>query len=237
MRKHINWLRHLSILVLTIIIFILGIFIGINVEQMRVSTLYTQLQEQELSYQTLITESNYINYIVSLKGQSDEVSCDIIKRLYYTSIHNLDESRIKLENYENAGRVKVEEYKRLKKHYANVQITYWMLANKINSICKENMNTILFFYAEKKICPSCEDQGIHLSYVKQKLKDDVLIFSFDALNEGASRLLMQKYDIRLKDLPVLIINEQKYNYSTNSEIFKILCNNGIKNSVCVRQNI
>lgn len=234
MRKQINWLRHLSVLFLTVIIFTLGVFIGGDVEQMRVSNLYTQLQEQDVSYQSLITEGNYIDYVVGLKEQGDNVSCDTIKGAYYTSISNLDKSRIKLENYINTGSVEVEEFARLKEHYSNVQINYWILANRINNVCVGNMNPILYFYAEDKACPSCEDQGVHLSYVKQKLGDDVLVFSLDAQKEGAIKLLAQKYDVYSRELPVLIIDEQVYGYSSNAQIFKILCENGLENDVCYK---
>lgn len=232
MRKQISWLRHASILFLTIVIFTIGVLIGGNVEQLRVQNLYTQLQEQDIEYQTLITESQYIDYIVGIKEQNDNISCDLIEGAYYTSIANLDDSRIKLENYINTGSVKTEEFARLKDHYSNIQINYWILANKINNLCDGDMNPILYFYGDDKKCPSCEDQGVHLSYVKQKLKDDVLIFSLDIQKEGAIKLLAQKYEINSYGVPAIVIDEEVYGYSTNEEIFDILCEVGYESSVC-----
>jgi hypothetical protein len=232
MRKQISWLRHLSILFLTIVIFTIGVLIGGNVEGLRVQNLYTQLQEQDLDYQTLVTESQYIDYIIALKEQGDEVSCELIEGTYYTSIANLDSSRIKLENYINSGSVKTEEFSRLKDHYSNIQINYWILANKVNNLCGSDMNTILYFYADDNVCPECQDQGVHLSYVKQRLADDVLIFSLDSQRGGAIKLLAQKYDINSLGVPAIVIGEEVYGYSSNKEIFDILCDNGLSSSVC-----
>lgn len=222
MRRQIKVMRYLGVLLLTIMIFVLGIFLGNTAGELRVENLYTQLQSQDLEYQSIITESAYIDYIVSLKEQNDNVSCELIKGAYYTSISNLDDSRIKLENYINGGSVKVDEFARLKDHYSNVQINYWILANRIGNLCGGNMNTILYFYQDDKKCPECEDQGVHLSYVKAKMKDEVLVFSLDLERLGPTQLLAQKYNAYEKGTPVLVIDEQVYGYSTNEELFKIL---------------
>ncbi len=231
MRKKLNLLRHIAILILVIMIFTIGIFIGTSVEQARVENLYTQLSDQDLKYQNLVTEDNYMNYIISNIDKNNksslDASCRLIKGAYYTSIKNLDDSRLKLENYINKGKVKEKEFYRLKSHYLNLEIDYWIMANKINNICDSNMNPILYFYAEDKKCPSCEDQGVHLNYVKQKLKDNVLIFSLDSERDGPVKLLAQKYNVYERELPVLVINDEVYGFKTNDEIFEIL-NQSIK---------
>lgn len=225
MRRQINVMRYLGVLFLTILIFSIGIFLGGAVEQMRVQSLYTQLQVQDLDYQNVVTESSYLDYVVSQKEQGNNVSCSLIKGAYYTSISNLDDSRIKLENYINTGSVKEDEFARLKSHYSNVQINYWILANRISSLCEGNMKTILYFYQDEKKCPQCEDEGVHLSYVKAKLKDEVLVFSLDLDKSGPTQLLAQKYNIFEKETPVLVIGEKTYGFLTNSEIFDVLENN------------
>ncbi len=226
MRRKINAIRYIGVLILTILIFTIGIFLGGMVEGFRVQNLYTQLQEQDLDYQNVLTEGNYLNYIVSLKennlNNSNNVSCDLIRGAYFTSIKNLYNSRLKLENYINTGSVKEKEFSRLKEHYANVQINYWILANRISNLCDGNLNTILYFYQDEKKCPSCEDQGVHLSYVKAKLKDEVMIFSLDLDRIGPTQLLAQKYGAYERESPILVINEEVYGFSTNSEIFDIL---------------
>ena len=86
----------------------------------------------------------------------------------------------------------------------------------------------------KKKCPACEDQGIHLSYVKQKLGDDILIFAFDSQSSsGALKLLSQRYSVSERELPVLVINNEIYGFMSNSQIFNVLCEKGLGNEeVC-----
>lgn len=222
MKRQINYIRHLSVFVLTIIIFVLGVFIGGSLEDTRINNLYTQLQEQDLLLQNIIAESNYIDYLLSTN--SDSATCDTIIGAYYTSIANLDDSRLKLENYMNTAQVRQEEYLRLRAHYSNVQVNYWVLANRISNLCAQDLNTILYFFSEdRRVCPSCQDQGIHLGYVKQVLRDDVLIFSLDVDNNlGPSHLLKQNFDVNSRELPVLVINDEVYGFLRNQQIFDIL---------------
>lgn len=220
---------------MTIMIFTMGIFIGGDVEERRVENLYTQLQEQDLSYQQIVTEGNYIDYLASQKEIGTNISCQSLTGAYYTSIEKLDDSRLKLENYINTASVKEEEYQRLKDHYANIQINYWMLANKINNLCPEsNMYPILYFYADKEKCPQCEDQGVHLSYVKAKLGDNVLVFSLNVEKQGVIQLLAQQYDVFSRETPVIVIKEKPFGFMNNENIFQILCKEGLENEICVR---
>ena len=236
MREKINTLRHLGILFLTLLIFFLGVFIGGSIEDKRVDSLYNKLQEQDLEYQNIVTESLYLDYLVlSVDNNISSVTCDQIKGSYYTSISNLDTSRIRLEEYINTASVNEEEYFRLKSHYENVQVQYFTLANRISSLCSEDLHTILFFYDDKKKCPSCEDQGIVLDYVKKVLKDDVLIFSLDIEKKGPIQLLAQTYDAFVSALPVLVINEKVHSFSSYEEIFVVLCDEGLESEVCLSE--
>ena len=232
MREKINKVRHIAILFITIIVFFLGVLIGGSIEELRVQSLYTQLQEQDLEYQSIVAEGNYIDYIVDLKGEGANISCDSIMGGYYTSIDNLDKSRIKLENYINTGSVQEIEFQRLKDHYANMQINYWILANKINNLCDNRMNPILYFYADDESCPACEDQGVYLNYVKQVLEHEVLVFSLDSGKGGPTQLLAQQYDVYYREKPILVIDEQTHDFSNNEEIFGYLCEAGLNHEVC-----
>ncbi len=232
MREQVNYLRHLGVLFVTLIIFFLGVFIGNDVENLRVQNLYTQLQEQDLEYQRILAESNYLDYLIESKSLGKNVSCNTIKGSYYTSIENLDDSRLRLENYINTASVNEEEYYRLKSHYENVQINYYITASKISSLCEDELNVILFFYDEEKECPACEDQGIYLDYVKKKLGDDVLIFSLDSQKEGPIQLLAQAHNVYFSELPIIVINGEAFDFSDKDEIFEILCRNDPDLDVC-----
>ncbi len=233
MRQKINWFRYLGVFLLTIIIFILGIFIGGSIEDLRVKDLYTKLQEQDLEYQNIVTENLYMEYLVGLKEKNGNISCETLKSTFLQSINNLEKSRNRLENFINTAESNEEEFYRLKGHYSNLQIHYWILTKKINSLCDFDMVPVLYFYSDDKICNECSDQGIHLSYVKSKLKDNVLIYSFDKERmDTPSRLIIEHYNITFKESPVVIIEDKVYGYITNEQIFDLLCSNGLNDSIC-----
>lgn len=238
MREKINRLRHLGVLFLTLLVFFLGVFIAGSIEDLRVESLYNELQEQDLEYQNVVTESAYIDFLISQKEQGiRNTSCGTLEKAYFSSIDNLDESRKKLESYlGTVSSSNEDEFARLQGHYANTQINYLMLAQRISNLCREKINTIIYFYADDEICPSCEDQGVYLTYIKQRLQDNVLIFSFDIMKEGPIQLLKKQYNVSVEGVPKIIVNEDELEFSTSDEIFSLLCEQGLKDSVCSKFN-
>ena len=224
-------------MILVSIIFILGILIGNQVEDLRIQNLYEQYEQTSLETQQVTTEINYLNYLIDLKSENNsDISCSILEDSYITSLRFLDQSRIKLETYlDNADSSVEEEYANLKERYATLQVNYWILADKINNMCDSNFKTILYFYKEQKRCGPCFDQGVYLDYVKKKLNDDVMIFALDSDKQGPVKLLANTYNISFREHPVLVIDEKVYGFSTSDEIFEILCQDNFDNKVCLEK--
>ena len=223
MRRKVNTLRHIGVLFVTGVIFFLGVFIGGHIEDLRVESIYTQLQIQDLEFQTIVTESRYIEYLLLAPENSTNFNCSALKNSYFSSIDNLDVARSSLEHYINLAEENTDQFERLKEHYINLQITYWVLGKRIRSRCGgEFPSIILYFYGDKKQCPKCEDQGVHLDYIKSKLKEDVLIFSLDRNKKGAVELLSQSYGVYNAPLPSLVINERVYGFLDNEKVLEVL---------------
>jgi hypothetical protein len=235
MRKKINWIRHLVVFLTTFLIFMSGILIGDQVDDLRVNEMYLKLQEQDLDFQNILIEKDYLENLIDEKESGRRnVSCEFLEYSYVKSLKYLDSSRINLEQYtQEAGSRNELDFELLKKYYSNIQINYWLLTKKINTLCDSEMNSILYFYGEKKSCPECYDQGIHLDYVKQVLQDDISIFVFDAEKDGPAKLILSSFNVT-GALPYLIIDDDEYNYLTNEEIFGVLCEKGLNNSVCLK---
>ena len=71
MKRTIQLTRYISILALTILIFSTGILIGSAVETERINFLVEELQEQDISYQNLVAEQNYIEYLLVKKKKTE----------------------------------------------------------------------------------------------------------------------------------------------------------------------
>lgn len=226
MKRTIQLTRYISILALTILIFSTGILIGSAVETERINFLVEELQEQDISYQNLVAEQNYIEYLL-VKKKNTDVDCQTIEAVYKKSIVNLDLSIAKLTLYQNSADVDNDAFKRIKKQYAHAQLTYWTLGQQLKTTCEIEYDTILFFYDDKDVCPECEDQGLYLDYVKKKLGQNVGIFSFDRNLEGPVGLIKTTYNISQTPSPVIIINEDVLGFSTHDDIFAHMCEKNV----------
>jgi thiol-disulfide isomerase/thioredoxin len=230
MERKISRARYVIVFFLTAIIFSLGIFIGGTLEELRVKSLYLSLQEQDVEYNDVLTERYFIEHLVNQAKKN--IDCNFLMEAYRNSIRHLDTAREKLDSYMDSSFIKQKQYEMIKGRYADMQINYWLLFKKIKSLCPSDSYSILYFYKEGKDCPKCEDQGVHLMYVKQKLKGKVMVFSLDADRSGPNALLVDRYHIFNREYPVLIINDSVHGYMTNEQIFSLLCKMGLNESLC-----
>jgi len=95
-----------------------------------------------------------------------------------------------------------------KKFYSLIQLEHFEYVKSINKECDKNINTILFFYSNKKDdLKKSEGIGSILSVLYERNKEDLVIYSFDMnLNSELITLLKEKYDV---ETPVtIIINEE-----------------------------
>ncbi len=230
MERRISTARYVIVFFLTAIIFSLGIFIGGALEELRVKALYSSLQEQDVEYNDVLTERYYIEYLVNQVNK--KVDCNFLMDAYRESIRHLDVAREKLDSYMDSSFIQEKQYEMIKGRYADLQINYWLLFKKIKALCPSDSYSILYFYKEGKGCPKCEDQAVHLMYVKQKLQGKLMLFSLDADRDGPNQLLVKRYHLHDREFPVLIINDTVYGYMTNEEIFNLLCRMGLNESLC-----
>ena len=84
------------------------------------------------------------------------------------------------------------------------------------------MTFIIYFYADKKTCPLCEDQGYILTYFREKYPF-LRVYSFD-YNLELAALKTLKSVFRLKgETPIMVINNDVYyGYKNKDELETIL---------------
>jgi hypothetical protein len=205
MHRTIDKSKHLYVFLISSIIFLFGVLIGAQVEQFRIENLENRFQEENLKYEEIQAEIDYINFLVDKEDNSK--ICPTLTDSYLKSVKNLDESVFSLENYRSTAEFKTDEYESIKTQYFNLEMRYYILAEKINSLCDNSFDTILYFYGDNKECPECEDQGIYLDYVKKKYQDEVMIFSFDSQSSSdVVRILVTNNNVTIDNLPRMIIN-------------------------------
>jgi len=161
-----------------------------------------------------------------------------VQASYSSSIKNLEAARLRLESYnQESSSLSKEQFDMLKRDYTIAQIQFWLLAKRSESVCNNDIVTILYFYGNSKDCPECENQGFILTYMKNLFEDNLLVFSFDGdfTQEPTIGLLKSIYGVT--SYPTLVIGDKVYKYTGKDELFKIICNEFNNNSHCHNTNI
>jgi len=202
--------------VLTTIIFVLGVWFGLWVGDEKVSQLQNtisglqeNINEAELQFLFLdITESNIsCNYLISTANRLGEETTSMASEV---------------DKYENAQKVDDAAFKALKKTYTITLVRDWLTLEKIKQSCNGSYTIVLYFYSNKQ-CDKCQDQGIVLSYLKEKLDNEVLIFALDGdIDLDIIKALRESYVIY--EYPAIVVNGKTYQgYQDLANLTEIMC--------------
>jgi hypothetical protein len=217
-RRELYKKKYLITGIFTMLIFLVGFFLGVIVDNQRIENIRAKTEVQEIDLVDLQLQYDYLNKIL---GQND--NCEVLKIALESSVRKLGESLSKVEKYEKETTTKTEDYIRIKKKYLLDNIRYWNVAEEAKEYCNLSILSILYFYSDS--CDSCPNQGVILSYHKNLYGDSLLVFPLDASVEdiGILRMILLKYNIT--KFPSLVINNKVYSGVIDKEELKeIICN-------------
>ncbi len=215
MRKNLLFSRYAIAGFVVFMVFVTAFMLGTYMEGVRNESLRVNIEEQRNELNDLLLQYQYISEL------EKQQNCEALAVIFHESLEQLDTQSQRLQGYEEQRKLENSDYKRLRKAYTVSQVNYWLLAKRLKDLCGMQYSDILYFFSSPKNCADCENQGIHLDYVKKRLGDEVLIFALDGSEEGIIALLKANYEV--ERFPTLVIDDVPYNYSTNEEIIEILC--------------
>ena len=123
-----------------------------------------------------------------------------------TSLGEVAEAQKKVDLYMKESSAK--SYIEIKRDYVLAQIRYWLLNKRITESCTMDNVAILYFYSNRD-CPECSAQGIILSYLKEKLKDKLLVFSIDSDFEAEPMVAVLRGAYNITKVPSLVLEKRK----------------------------
>lgn len=198
--------RYAASLVVTFLLFLLGVSLGVIIDQERVKWSEKQARINEIKY-----ESSQIQYLLLSELEENKNECTVLQKALEKNIAELAENLEKMLEYEKNSYINKQEYSTLKRKYLLSNLKYWLLSKKVVKVCPNyDVVNVLYFYSTEK-CKICPDQGVVLTYFKKLLDEKLLVFPIDIdlkKEEPTIELLMVKYNIT--KLPSLVINEKKY---------------------------
>ncbi len=200
--------------VIVAIVLVLGYFYDSN----KISYLNANLQNyeqnvNELELATLLTTTN------------STFSCNILKGNLYNIASEMQDLGRQLTSSDLAS--SEVNYQQLNDQYTYVRIEYWLLANKINSMCGNDLVTIMFVYPGSGGTQSIVE-GDELSFLAYK-NDSLVVSAIDGnLNLSVVSILLKSYNISNASLPALIVNDRyvQSGFVNTSQIENIICKYG-----------
>lgn len=211
---------------ISLAIFILGLFTGVNMEQFMTSSLITETKDIETSVQELELE------ILYFQNLNEPYSCDFLNEIVRTTNNKLDELAGQISSYsEDRILLTKVDVENLKKMYTSLLIKDWLLQERIKKTCGTDVVTVLYFY-NRKGCQDCLVQGNILSSLKDSFKEKLMVFPLDVdLNSYMVNILMKRFNIT--STPSVVIEDTVYRrIASKSELSSIICSILNEASVC-----
>ena len=204
-KQNISKTKFLAVFATTTLIFLIGILIGYQISNSKMSAL--EDIEQELRVDTMAIELQYL-----LLAENPCIALDSapLSEELYTLGSKLSYMEDKL-GPDNPSVLRLKEY------YSLLEIRHWLFLKQTKQECDRNYTLIIYFYSkQKENCPECEEQGYVLTYLRETYPQ-IRIYSFDFDISNAALDTIKELYIKEQGLPIIIIDNQVYHGFKNKE--------------------
>ncbi len=200
-RKSVFW----QALVLTIIVFIVGVFLGISYEGGKI----VEVNDYYVLSEIFLMDSFALTKIVDVMDMNS-IDCGILIDKNIEFANRIYEEAYILEKYEESEKLS-ETLMVLHRKYDLLRTLLWMNFKEIPNTCKKNISSVVYLYEHKTedlmIKATNEVWGRILFDLKQKVQDKIILIPIAVDSDLASlNILLSKYDIQ--EYPVVIIDEK-----------------------------
>ncbi len=220
--RKISWHRYFIAAVIALLIFSLGLSLGMIIDNERFKWIITQNEKQEIDYRSLQFQYLYINSVLG----DDNETCAVLQIQLEDTLSDLGYSLDKLLNFQKESNLNKEEYDLLHRRYIIDNLEYWLFAKKTKDLCNTDLVTVLYFFSGTE-CDICPDQGVILTYFKRKYEEKLLIFPIDVdLEEDEPIIKILKRRYKVYNYPTIIVEDSKFEgVVQKSDLAEIICDN------------
>lgn len=189
-------------LVLTFLVFNLGIFFGYMLESSRIGKINTMYLNAENELLDQITQKDALDVL--------DLNCDLLVEENIKFGDKIFNEALEIQKYEEANRINndiIFQHKR----FDLLRALFWMNSLKIKQQCNSDYHNLVYFYKYNN--PTIEQESKQdffsnlLKEIKEKKGNDVMLIPIAADNDLPSiNLLIEKYNIT--ELPTILIDEK-----------------------------
>lgn len=196
--------RYLVAFLLTASVFVLGIFLGIIISDVKISKIYGYERELMINLVTQDVQSALLE-----GGTCKFVDNSVVSQELFKVGDRLDALEKELGKDD-------ENVISLKNYYIILEVKDYLFFKKLNDECDGGYILNLFFYSnDPKKCGGCKDQGFVLSYARAK-NEKIRTYSFDVdLELPVIQYLVDYYDI--EGVPSVVFNGEVINGFVDAE--------------------
>ncbi len=196
-KKRVFW----EALLLTLIIFILGMVIGANFERGKLDEINQYYTKSEILFMDLFALNDRIG-----SGETCKILIEANMRL----ADNIYEEAFVLEKYEEAGKI-TEGLKLAHRKYDLLRTYLWMNTMEISEKCKGEFSTVVYLYEydpDDLIRRATQNVWARILFDLKNEKGNEIILIPIAVNSDLVSLDVLLEDFEISAYPVVIINEE-----------------------------
>ena len=186
-------------LIITSIIFLIGMFVGYQFDNLRTNDVVENLRQSELDAQSYLTEQDFFENFGAYQ-------CELAQPRLIDLSSRLGELGSNLVNYEKRSVFRQKDYNYLLRKYFLEEIKTYTLFSKLKQTCNRNNTLILYFFNPEDI--SSEQQGKVIDvFVKKHRGISVFSVNFKYQGDILTNNIKTYYNITMT--PTVIINNAK----------------------------
>lgn len=203
MKRNFHWSAYLLALIITSLVFAVGILLGLQLsaqanEQLMQDVTTLKGQSAQLEVLTLLSQEG-----MGLNASNATALCTLYQKQALSLNDDTAALGGKLTLLENQRGFDDPQTISLKEDYSVLEIRDYLFVQQVNRLCNAPFSTILYFYSNKH-CDRCSEQGNIVTQVKSG-RPNTLVYAFDTdLNAPAISSLQQAYGIT--QAPALVAN-------------------------------
>lgn len=199
-QKHAFW----EALLVTILIFGIGVFLGVVLENWRTGRIEYLYQESEVKLLDIRTQSEIYS--------SREFDCKTAVKENIEFADRIFKEAELLSRYEGAGRL-TESLKLQHKKYDILRALLWLNSIKIKKNCNAFYSNVVYVYDYNDLNIDTKAKQAVFSNILTELKgkrgNEVMLIPMAGDNDLSSiNLLMNLYNITESELPIILIDER-----------------------------
>ncbi len=189
--------KYAAALILTLVVFSVGILIGINLEDARLADAKQITVNEKLNLLSLQLQQKYIE---------SGADCKSLNKLLENNIDDLAKKGATIIKYQKNSVFSTDEFNAQLRDYFLTEIQFYLISKEIDTKCGNQNVKVIYFYNENEN----DTQGVILDYLKKQFKEEVFIFSFNSqfTDEPMVAILLESYSI--KEFPSVVVDEKVF---------------------------